>query len=256
MSNSEDRKLREAQKKLERFTEKAKGHRIRVKERFLKAGAEAFTDEDLLELLLFFSIPRKDTRGLARTLLQRYQGRLDKVLDAPIEELANIPNLGVNSLLPLKVVHEVAKRYLKARLQEVHYLKSPKEVYEYLLYELKGEKREVFMVLYLASDLKVLSVEKLFLGTINESIVYPREIFGRAYQLGASQLIIAHNHPSGNLTPSEEDKNITRQLILIGKLLQLKIIDHLILGGDNYYSFAETGLMDELEKEVRERLCR
>ncbi|MFN3406286.1 MAG: RadC family protein [Caldimicrobium sp.] len=254
--SGEEKKLRKALRKLEHFTEKVKGHRGRVKEKFLKVGPEAFTDEDLLELLLFFGIPRKDTRGLARDLLRRYQGRLDKVLDAPIEELTKIPHLGVNSILPLKVVHEVAKRYLKARLKEVHYLKSPKEVYEYLLYELKGEKREVFMVIYLATDLKVLSAEKLFFGTINESVVYPREIFGRAYQLGASQLILAHNHPSGNLTPSEEDKKITRQLLLMGALLQLKVIDHIILGGDNYYSFAEAGLLEELEEEVRKKLCR
>ncbi|MFN4131561.1 MAG: RadC family protein [Caldimicrobium sp.] len=250
------KKVEEAIRKLERYESKAKGHRQRLKERFLKEGPESFTNEDLLELLLFFGIPRQDTRGLARALLQRYNGRLDKVLDAPLEELVKFPRLGPFAVLPLKVVHEVAKRYLKARSEEVYYLKSPKEVYEYLIYELKGEKREIFIVIYLATDLKVLSYEKLFKGTINESAVYPREIFGRAYQLGASKIVLAHNHPSGNLTPSEADKKLTKELILAGYLLQINVIDHLIIGLDNYYSFAEAGLMETLEREVKERLCK
>lgn len=252
----EKKKVEEVLKKLEKFENKAKGHRQRVKERFLKEGPESFTNEDLLELLLFFGLPRQDTRGIARALLHRFKGRLDKVLDAPLEELIKFPRLGPLAILPLKVVHEVAKRYLKARSEDVHYLKSPKEVYEYLIYELKGEKREVFIVIYLATDLKVLSLEKLFIGTINESVIYPREIFGRAYQLGASQIVLVHNHPSGSLTPSQADKNLTKQLLLAGHLLQIKVVDHLIIGIDNYFSFAEAGLLETLEREVKEGLCK
>lgn len=240
--------------RLKKFEEKSKGHRKRVKERFLKEGPESFTDEDLLELLLFFGIPRKDTRGLARQLLKEFGGRLDAILDAEEKELLKIPGLGERALLPLKVVHEVARRYLKARISEGKYLKSPKEAYEYLLYELKGEKKEVFMVVYLASDNRVLSTERLFEGTITESLVYPREIFGRAYNLGASKIIVAHNHPSGNLTPSSADKAITKLLLLSGKLLHLKVLDHLIIGYDSYFSFAEAGLLEELEREVEKLL--
>lgn len=240
--------------RLKRFEEKSQGHRKRVKERFLKDGPESFTDEDLLELLLFFGIPRRDTRGLARQLLKEFNGRLDAILDADEKTLLKIPGLGKKALLPLKVVHEVARRYLRARIKEGKYLKSPKEVYEYLLYELKGEKKEIFMVIYLASDNRVLSLDRLFEGTISESLVYPREIFGRAYTLGASKIILAHNHPSGNLSPSSADKNITKLLLLTGKLLHLKVLDHIIVGYDSYFSFAEAGLLEELEREVQKLL--
>ncbi len=249
-----DKELKKKLKKLSQFQNKALGHRERVKKKFWEKGSESFSDEDLLELLLFFGIPRKDTRAIARELLKKFQGKMDYVLDAPKEKLLEIPGLGPNAILPLKVVHEVAKRYLRARIENPQYLKSPKEVYEFLLYELKREKKEVFIVIYLSNDNRVLQIERLFEGTVSESVVYPREVFGRAYELGASKLILAHNHPSGNLNPSEEDKKITRLLILGGLLLNLKIIDHLILGKDSYYSFAEEGLMENIEREVRKNL--
>lgn len=249
-----EKDLEKTLKKLAVFQEKAKGHRARVKERFWKEGPESFSDEDLLELLLFFGIPRRDTRGLARSLLKRFEGRLDKILDAEKEELIKIPQLGLNAILPLKVMHEVARRYLRTRIENSHFLKSPKEVFEYLLYELKGEKKEVFMVLYLATDNRVLGIERISEGTIAESAVYPREVFARAYQLGASKLVLVHNHPSGNLEPSSEDRKVTKIFILAGALLQLKILDHLIIGKDSYYSFAEEGIIEELEREVRKVL--
>lgn len=143
-----DKKYKSLFKRLEKFECKAKGHRQRVRERFLQDGPKSFSDEDLLELLLFFGIPRKDTRGIARELLKKYDGRLDKVLSAPLEELCEVKNLGPKALLPIKVVHEIARRYLKARTLDVRYLRSPKEVYEYLIYELKGEK-EKFLWLFI-----------------------------------------------------------------------------------------------------------
>jgi len=240
--------------RLKKFEEKAKGHRNRVKERFWKEGPESFSDEDLLELLLFFGIPRKDTRGLARELLKAFGGSLSRILDTEVQALLEFPQLGPSAILPLKVVHEVARRYLRARLLEAPYLKSPKEVYQYLLYELKGEKKEVFMVIYLASDNRVLSLERVFEGTITESAVYPREVFGKAYALKASQIILAHNHPSGNLVPSEADRHLTKLFLLAGRLLHLKVLDHLIVGGDSYFSFAEEGLLEELEREVMKTL--
>lgn len=241
-------------KRLARFSKKSEGHRLRVKERFIKDGPETFTDEDLLELLLFFGIPRKDTRGLARELLKAFGGRLDHVLDAPPEELFKIPGLGPNSILPLKVVHEVARRYLRSKSTSEVFFNSPKEVFDYLLYELKGEKREIFMVLYLANNNRVLSIERLSEGTITESAIYPREIFGRAYSLGASKLVLVHNHPSGNLTPSREDIRITKLIALAGHLLNMRVIDHLIIGENGYMSFAEQGLMDQIERELKRDL--
>ncbi len=238
-------------KRLERFQSKSKGHRLRVKDRFLNEGPHSFTDEDLLELLLFFGIPRRDTRGLARDLLKRYQGRLDLILDAPIEELLKIPGLGLKSILPLKVVHEVARRYLKSKSTSEVFLNSPHEVFNYLLYELRGKKREIFMVIYLANNNRVLSIEKLSEGTITETAVYPREIFARAHSLGASKLVLVHNHPSGQIHPSKEDIKITKIVALAGLLLNMRVIDHLIIGEDRYYSFAEEGLMEQIEREIK-----
>lgn len=241
-------------KRLERFQNKSKGHRLRVKDRFLNEGPQSFTDEDLLELLLFFGIPRRDTRGLARDLLKRYQGRLDLILDAPIEELLKIPGLGPKSILPLKVVHEVARRYLKSKSTSEVFLNSPHEVFNYLLYELRGKKREIFMVIYLANNNRVLSIERLSEGTITEAAVYPREIFARAHSLGASKLVLVHNHPSGQIHPSKEDIKITKIVALAGLLLNMRVIDHLIIGEDRYYSFAEEGLMEQIEREIKREL--
>jgi len=233
--------------------EKAKGHRNRVKERFLKEGPERFTDEDLLELLLIFSIPYKDTRKLARELLNHYK-TLDSVLDASLEELSKFKGLKEKSALPLKVVKEVARRYLKAKALKTEYLKSPQEVYDYLKYEMQNLTRETLKAIFLDAKSKILGIETLFEGTITESAVYPREIFAKAVEKKAVSLILVHNHPSGDTNPSKADIKLTKNLILAGYLLQCKIIDHIIIGKDGYFSMAEKGIIENLEKEVVEAL--
>ncbi len=248
--NFNSKELKKIIKKYKNIEKKVKGHRARVKKRFFEEGPQSFTDEDLLELLLFFGIPRKDTRIIARELLKKYNQRLDKVLDANLQDLLEVKGVGLNSLLPLKVVHEVAKRYLKAKSEKADYLKSPEEIYQYLMYELKGKDKEIFMVIFLDTQFKVLGVEKLFEGTLTETAVYPREIFAKALEKKAVSLILVHNHPSGNLTPSKEDIRLTKLLILTGKLLQFKILDHLIIGETGYYSMAEKGIIEKLEKEL------
>jgi len=248
--NFNSKELKKIIKKYKNIEKKVKGHRARVKKRFFEEGPQSFTDEDLLELLLFFGIPRKDTRIIARELLKKYNQRLDKVLDANLQDLLEVKGVGLNSLLPLKVVHEVAKRYLKAKSEKADYLKSPEEIYQYLMYELKGKDKEIFMVIFLDTQFKVLGVEKLFEGTLTETAVYPREIFAKALEKKAVSLILVHNHPSGNLIPSKEDIRLTKLLILTGKLLQFKILDHLIIGETGYYSMAEKGIIEKLEKEL------
>ena len=231
--------------------EKAKGHRKRVKERFLKEGAEKFTDEDLLELLLMLNIPYRDTRKLARELLNTYK-TLDKVLDAPIEELCKFKGLKEKSVLPLKVIREVARRYLKARAFQTEYLRSPEEVFNYLKYEMQNLEREVLKVSFLDSKSRILGIETLFEGTLTESAVYPREIFAKAFQKQAVSIILVHNHPSGDPSPSRQDLKLTKTIILAGILLQVKVLDHIIIGKEGYFSMAEKGIMEKLEKEIRE----
>jgi DNA repair protein RadC len=231
--------------------EKAKGHRKRVKERFLKEGAEKFTDEDLLELLLMLNIPYRDTRKLARELLNTYK-TLDKVLDAPIEELCKFKGLKEKSVLPLKVIREVARRYLKARAFQTEYLRSPEEVFNYLKYEMQNLEREVLKVIFLDSKSRILGIETLFEGTLTESAVYPREIFAKVFQKQAVSIILVHNHPSGDPSPSRQDLKLTKTIILAGILLQVKVLDHIIIGKEGYFSMAEKGIMEKLEKEIRE----
>ncbi len=230
--------------------EKAKGHRKRVKDRFLKEGPETFTDEDLLELLLMLNIPYKDTRKLARDLLSRYK-TLDKVLDASLEELCQIKGLKERSILPLKVIKEVARRYLRCKAMNADLLRSPEEVYNYLKYEMQNLDREVLKVIFLDAKTKILGIDTLFMGTITESIVYPREIFTRALEKRAISIILVHNHPSGSIKPSKEDINITKILILTGNTLQIKILDHIIIGKEGYFSMAEKGIIEELEKDCK-----
>ncbi len=254
MKEGVDSKLKAKLKKLEEFEKKAQGHRARVKERFFREGAETFTDEDLLELLLFFGIPRKDTRKIARELLTLFDNDLSKVLDAEPKELFQISGLGPSAILPLKVAREVARRYLRSRAKSSVYLRSPKEVYDYLWFELKSRKRETFVVVYLSAVSEVLHVDELFEGTITEAVVYPREVFSQAIKLSASSIIVAHNHPSGSLKPSQEDIRLTELLYLAGKLLHIKLLDHLIVGESGYFSFAEEGLLDEIARRASQKL--
>ncbi len=241
-------------RKLESMLKKAQGHRVRVRDRFWQEGPDVFTDEDLLEFLLFFSIPRKDTRGLARSLLERFDKDLSKVLDAEVEELKRQSGLGEKSVLLLKITREMARRYLRARTKKAIFLRSPKEVYEYLQFELKRRDREVFWVVYLSAISEVLEVRELFAGTITEATVYPREVFSQAIKLSASSIIVAHNHPSGQLKPSEKDIKLTEWLYLAGRLLHVRLIDHLIIGENGYFSFAEEGLMEEIARRVKQKL--
>jgi len=235
--------------KLRYFENKAKGHRSRVKERFWKEGPQSFSDEDLLELLLFFGIPRKDTRFLARQLLKKFDNRLDLVIDAPCEELLKIKGIGKSAILPLKVIKEVSRRYLEAKVKEKEVLNSPQSVFDYLLYRFKNLSREVFVVIFLDAHYRVIELEELFWGTLNESMVYPREIFAKAVKYKACYLIFAHNHPSGKVEPSSADIKITKKLILAGFLLGF--LDHLIIGDEGYYSMANEGIIERLLKEIQ-----
>jgi len=241
-------KLRETLK--EQAYQKAKGHRKRLKEKFLSEGAERFTDEDLLELILMFGIPYKDTRLIARNLLNAYK-TIDGVIDAPIEELVQFKGLKEKAILPLKVAKEVARRYLRAKALKSVCLRAPQEVYDYLRYEMKNLKKEVLKAIFLDASSKVISIETLFEGTITETAVYPRELFLKAFNLGAVSIILVHNHPSGKLEPSLHDLNLTEKLMLAGLLLQVKVLDHIIIADSGYFSMAEQGIIEKLEEKVR-----
>ncbi len=236
---------------LEEFKKRVAGHRERLRKKFLEYGISAFTDEDILEMLLIFGTPRRDTRATARELLKRF-GSLAEVLEAPLEELTKVRGVGVRNVIPLKFVHEVARRYLLRRIERKEYLRSAKEVYEYLAHEMSKFSREVFKVIFLDARGKILGIEELFKGTVNESVVYPREVFSKVLQYRATALVLVHNHPSGDPSPSTEDIKLTKRLCLAANLLGFEITDHVIIGDGAYFSFREEGLLEKVKREVHE----
>ncbi len=232
------------------FYRRVAGHRERLRQKFLTYGLSAFTDEEVLEMLLTFGTPRRDCKPAAREAL-RCLGGLAQVLEAPLEELLKIKGIGPKNALALKFIHEVARRFLAQRLKDRPYFSSSKEVYEYLAHSMIDLKKEVFKVIYLDSRNHIIAVEELFQGTVNESIVYPREVMERALKHHASALVMAHNHPSGDPTPSPADIRLTKHLLLAARLLQIRILDHLIIAKGGYFSFADEGILSRLETEVQ-----
>ena len=225
----------------ELWQRKGAGHRERLRRRFLDRGIDSFSDAEVLELLLSFGTPRKDCKEPARALLKEFK-TFAGVLDADAKRLRSITGIGPKNGFALGFIKATAERYLKQRLKTRHYLKSSSEVIDYLLFSMKGLEVEAFTVIYLDSSLAVIDAEVAAEGTINVNNVYPREIIRKALSHNAAALIVAHNHPSGALTPSPQDRKLTRSLYLACSMMQIRLLDHLIIG-DGHYSFADSGLM-------------
>jgi len=224
---------------------KYEGHRKRLREKFLKAGLGAFQDYEIVELLLTLGTPRKDCKDQAKEAIKKFKG-LRGVLDAGLEELQEINGIGPANAFGVKLFQEVSERYLKEKIiGEKVVLKSSNAVFSYLYQSMQKEKKEIFKVLFLDSKNKLIDAENLFVGSLNSSVVYPREIMEKAIKHNAGSLIFAHNHPSGDSTPSQSDKEITRDLISAGNIMQIKVLDHIIVGDNQYYSFADEGLIKE-----------
>jgi DNA repair protein RadC len=229
----------------EQWQKKGSGHRARLRERFIAHGLSGFSDLEVLELLLSFGTPRKDCKEQARSLLKRFK-TLPGVLDATTQSIQEIHGIGPVNGFALSFIKSVADRYLKERLRDKSYLKSSQDVIDYLVHTMRGLQVEVFTVIYLDSSLGILESEVVAEGTVNVNSVYPREIIKRALSHNAAALIVAHNHPSGSLTPSAQDRRLTGSLYLACSLMQIRLLDHLIVG-DGHYSFADNGLIAELE---------
>ena len=224
------------------------GHRQRLRQKFLNHGLEKLTDEETIELLLTLGTRRRDCKQIARGALSRFQG-LAGVLEAPEDQLRQVPGIGPRNALGLKLVHEVARRFLQERLKGRDFISSSKEVYQYLLHSLRDLKKEIFKVIFLNGRNEVIQVETLFEGSLTSSAVYPREVIKSALEHHAAALVFAHNHPSGDPTPSSQDFTITRDLFLAGKIMSIQILDHLIIGRNRYYSFADQGHIRRWEGE-------
>lgn len=226
------------------WQQRGAGHRQRLRDRFLAQGLAALSDTEILELLLSFGTPRGDCKQQARELLGRFSS-LPGVLDAEVEDLLQISGVGPKNCFALRFIKAVADRYLQQRMRNRSYLRSSQAVHDYLLHSMRGLPREVFTVIYLDSSLAILDSEVVAEGTVNVNTVYPREIVRRALSRNAAALIVAHNHPSGAVSPSKQDQHLTRTLYLVCNLMQIRLLDHLIIG-ESCFSFADNGLMEEI----------
>ncbi len=225
-----------------------KGHRKRLREKFLKSGLAGFHDYEIVELLLTLGSPRKDCKPQAKEALKRFK-TLRGVLSASAEELQQIEGIGPHSAFGVRLVQEVAREYLKGKIVEQPLLKSSGEIFDYLYHALRDRKKELFKVIYLNSQNQIIEVADLFEGTVDSSAISPREIIEEALKNNAVALVFVHNHPSGNPAPSTSDKQLTRELVYVGKIMQMKVVDHIIIGDDCYYSFADEGLIEEYEMD-------
>jgi len=220
------------------------GHRHRLRQRFLDRGIDGFTDGEILEILLSFGTPRRDCKEQARALLRQFK-TFASVLDADKAELLKVNGVGPKNSFALGFIKSAADRYLKQRLAAKHYLKSSQEVIDYLIHSMRGLQIEVFTGIYLDSSLAVIDSERIAEGTVHVNTVYPREIIKRVLKHNAAALIVAHNHPSGSLSPSPQDRQLTRSLYLACSMMQIRLLDHLIIG-DGFFSFADNGIMAEI----------
>ena len=220
------------------------GHRERLRQKFLKSGLAGSHDYEIVELLLTLGGTHGDCKPQAKEAIKRFK-TLRGVLAASTEELQEIDGIGPASAFAIKLIQEVSQKFLKEQILNKPYCKSSNEVFDYLYHSMRDLKKEVFKVMFLDSQNQVIEVENLFEGTLNASAVYPREIIGKAIKYDAAALIFAHNHPAGNPEPSDNDKQITRDLVFASNIMQLKVLDHIIIGDNRYFSFADAGLVEE-----------
>jgi len=227
---------------------KGEGHRQRLRERFLASGLDGFHDYEVIELLLTLAMPRKDCKDAAKAALLRFK-TLQGVLEAAPRELCRVNGIGPKNFFGIKLIKAVADRYLKKKLIHKDALNDSKALFDYLYHSIGDKNREFFKVIFLDSKNQVIAADTLSDGTLTASSVYPREVIQTALSHDAAALIFAHNHPSGDPKPSSEDVAITRQLVFACKVMGLVAHEHIIIGDNRYFSFADQGYIERMNRE-------
>lgn len=220
----------------------AAGHRERLRARFRKAGVDGVQDYELLELVLFRAIPRRDVKPLAKELIATFGG-FAQTLAAPIERLTEIKGVSDSVAQELKIVQAAAVKLAQARVLKRPVISSWDALLSYCRAAMADEKTELFRILFLDKKNILIADEVQQRGTVDHTPVYPREVVKRALELGASAIILVHNHPSGDPTPSNADIEMTKQIVSAAKALHIGVHDHLVIGHEHHASFKSLGLL-------------
>ena len=219
-----------------------KGHRDRLRTRFLNGGADALADYELLELLLFMAIPRRDVKPLAKSLIKTF-GSYAEVLSAEPKRLMDIDGIGESVVAALKIARESALRLSKEQVMNKPVLSSWTALLDYCRASMAYNKTEQFRILFLDKKNTLIGDEIQQTGTIDHTPVYPREVIKRALELGATALILVHNHPSGDTNPSKQDIQMTEEIVETGKKLGIIVHDHIVIGKRGHSSFKSMALL-------------
>jgi len=226
---------------------KGAGHRKRLRDKFLKSGFSGFHDYEVIELLLTIGTPRKDCKAVAKAALQRFK-TLHGVFEASPQDLVQVDGIGPNNVFGIKLIKAAAERYLEKKITKQDPINNSKALFDYLYVRIGERNRECFLVIFLDAKNRVIATDILFEGTLTASSVYPREVVRAALEHNAAALIFAHNHPSGDTKPSEDDVKVTHQLVFACRIMGITVHEHLVVGGNNYYSFADHGYLKKINR--------
>jgi DNA repair protein RadC len=215
----------------------------RPREKLLTFGAETLTDSELMAILINNGTRNKSAIDLAKELLENYDNNLFELTKCEVESFKTLDGIGDAKATILAAAFELGKRIKIADLDIKDKITSPEKIGKYFIHKLASETVEKFYAVYLNTANKIIKEKQITSGILNASLVHPREVFKTAISLSANTIILVHNHPSGNTTPSKEDINITHQLVEAGKIIDIKILDHLIIAGNSFYSFNANGLL-------------
>ena len=218
------------------------GHRQRLRDKFTNNGLDSFHDHEILELLLFYAIPRRNTNGIAHELIKTF-GSLSDVLDAPVEKLKAVDGIGDNAATLLKLIPQLARRYSMSKGSFDNILDTTQRSGDYILPFFLSQRDEVVLLVCLDSKNKVLNAQIIHRGSVNSTDISLRKILETAFTYNATKVILAHNHPSGIALPSTEDINTTKYIRDALKILSIKLVDHIIVADGDFVSMADTNLI-------------
>jgi DNA repair protein RadC len=227
-------------------SEMHKGHRERLKDRFLAEGIDNFEPHSILEMIMFYSVPRRDTNPIAHGLLDYFGGSLIRVFDAPVEELVKVEGVGQNTAILIKMFPEVCRRYLLEMRETGQIIKTSKDAAKCFVPMFIGRTNELVAIMCIDAKGKLLFCNSVFEGTVNAAAVGVRRFVEIAVRYSASDIIMSHNHPGGTAVPSEQDINVTKKVADALKTVNINLLDHIIVSGDDWVSLAATPTVSSL----------